>query len=81
MNNPTPLPTLHQLLDSAILLDESLQRAIRQVRTLALIDRPGDPTSPVFTAMASLLSLLTAATSLSATIALLTKQGVGNVSS
>ena len=81
MNHTQPLPTLHQLLDSAIKLDESLQRAIRQVRTLSLIDQPGNINSPVYTAMNALQHLLMSAISLTLTIAQLTKQGAGNVSS
>jgi len=81
MNHLQPLPTLHQLLDSAIKLDESLQRAIRLVRTMSLIDRPGDPNSPAYVALSSLLNLLMASVSLTVTLQLLTKQGVGNVSS
>ena len=81
MNNLQPLQTLHQVLDTAIQLDESLQRAIRQVRTLSLIDTPGNPNSPAYIALNTLTHLLMACVSLTITIQLLTKQGVGNASS
>ena len=81
MNSTQPLLSLHQLLDSAITLDESLQRAIRQVRTLNIIDLPGNPNSATYATVATLTHLLMACIALTVTVQLLTKQGVGNVSS
>lgn len=81
MNSTQPLLSLHQLLDSAITLDESLQRAIRQIRTLNIIDLPGNPNSATYATVATLTHLLMACIALTVTVQLLTKQGVGNVSS
>ena len=61
MNNTQPIPTLHQILDSAIILDESLQKSIRQVRTLRILDTPGNPNSAIYTAAAALSQTIMAA--------------------
>lgn len=61
MNNTQPIPTLHQILDSAIILDESLQKSIRQVRTLRILDTPGNANSAIYTAAAALSQTIMAA--------------------
>jgi hypothetical protein len=68
MNQLPHAPTLHQILDSTIRLDETLQKSIRQIRTIHPIDIPADLNSPTFTLTSALMHTLLTAIALCQTL-------------